>query len=119
MLQIQIPLTITEDFIEDVMETALSVGSTYWVSKIDSLTPKADSDSFSKYLSKGGVIVLTDGETNNEYIISRYTFLQGYQLYVDNCIKNGFNFYIKACDIDGGLADEILQYALFQDVIYG
>lgn len=118
-MQIMIPFEITEEFVSDVLCTAFEGGSVYWISSMSNLSPEPKSQYFSESVAKGDTIEIIDNEDHKVYKLDFNTFAEGYKRYVDYCLKNGREVYSDPCDIDAEVADIILQFALFNEIIFG
>lgn len=119
MIQIKIPFNITDEFIEDVMTTALEGGCNYWIEDVRNTNPNPKSEYFSTSLAEGDTLIITDSETCEEHAIDKYSFVEGYKRYIERRVKLGLDFYTDPCDIDSGEADDILQLAVFKEIIFG
>lgn len=119
MIQIKIPFNITDEFIEDVLCTAFEGGSNYWIYDVKNTNTSPSSHYFSTSVANGDTLIIIDNENFKEHTLDKYIFAEGFKRYVENSIARGFDFYTDPCDIDSGIADEILQYAVFKDIIFG
>lgn len=117
----EIRVELTQEDIDDIMVGALEGGITYWCFKAEAV-----GDYLGKYaseqISRGGKLKLYDSENGEKYWLDLEKFLNGFKLWVEN----GGDQYgavqgheVDCCNIDAGCADEIIQYALFGEVIYG
>ena len=68
------------------------------------------------------MLKLYDIENGDKYWLDREKFLKGFRFWVEN----GGDQYgavqgseVDCCNIDAGCADEIVQYALFGEVVFG
>lgn len=118
-MQIMIPITITEEFIADVICTAFEGGSNYWIQDVTNLSENPKSQYFSESVAKGDTILITDNEDGTDHPLNAEIFCKGYEQYVKFCISKGREVYYDPCDIDSEVADMILQFALFNDIIFG
>ena len=118
-MQVMIPFKITEDFIADVLCTAFEGGSNYWINNIENTSENPKSQYFSECVAKGDTIIITDNEDYKEYPLNSKIFARGYKRYVQFCIREGREIYYDPCDIDSEIADVILQFALFNDIVFG
>ena len=111
---------ITDEQLDDIMCTALEGGITYWCDEA-----KVVGDYLGEYaheqIARGGQLILSDSEEGKTYELNKEKLLKGLELYLTNggdaeIVREGT---IDTCEVDAIAADEIVQYALFGDVIYG
>ena len=69
-------------------------------------------DVLAEILEGGGSIKVWDREEDEDHDINLDALLNGFRLYVENNSSEDLE------DIDGCIADEIMQYACFGEVIY-
>lgn len=118
-MQIMIPFEITKEFVSDVLCTALSFGgSSYWIAEIRNLSDNPKSELFSESVAEGDTIEIMDNEDNKKYKLDFNTFAVGYIRYVTYCLQNGKQVFSDPCDIDAEVADTILQFALFDNIVF-
>lgn len=117
----EIVIQLTQQDIDDIMVGALEGGINYWCFKVDVLGEYLG-EYASEQISRGGSLKLYDSENGEKYWLDREKFLNGFKLWVEN----GGDQYgavqgseVDCCNIDAGCADEIIQYALFGEVVYG
>lgn len=125
-IQATIKASLTQENIDDIMVSALEGGICYWVSKVVVVGGKYFGEYASEQISRGGELEiwlhepLDDGK--KMYILTRDEFLHGFQLWIekggDQCgaVCDG---EVDCGEIDGCEADCIIQYALFDDIIFG
>lgn len=118
-MQIMIPFEITKEFVSEVLCTAFEGGSNYWIADVRNLSDKPKSQYFSISVAKGDTIEIIDNEDHKAYKLDFNTLAEGYKRYVDYCLKNGRQVYSDPCDIDAEIADIILQFALFNEIVFG
>jgi len=113
-------LKITDEQLDDIMCAALEGGITYWCNEA-----KVVGDYLGEYaheqIARGGKLLLSDSEEETTYELDKEKLLKGLELYLskggDAEIVRGDT--IDTCEVDAIAADEIIQYSLFGDVIYG
>ena len=118
-MKIMIPFEITEEFIADVLNTAFSGGSTYWIEDIKNTSDKPKSHYFSKSVAQGDTLEITDNEDYRIYKLDKNIFAEGYRRYVEFCLKRKMTVYYDPSDIDSIEADMILQFAIFNEIVFG
>lgn len=122
-------ININDDDIEDILESAF-IDRVMWSGYCEKDIPDGEKwldDYYSKHIVKGGKLLMLDIEDGEEYILDRETILRGigkaYQ-------ENGGTFHEwnisfvwvennKIVNMDSWLADTIIQYGVFGEVIYG
>lgn len=114
---IQIPFKITDRFVDDVMCTALSGGINYWLGGYICEDYK-EREYMYEVISAGGEIGIID-EDGNSYVLDLDVFCDGFKKYVDWSIKNNKPVYFDPSDIDAEIADIIIQFGIFDEIIYG
>ena len=107
--------------LNDLVSTALEGGITYWCGeakvKEGSMSEEAyESIEFtSDAVSKGGTLVLSDAESDDTWELDRDKLLKGIQMYCEN-------HNVAPSDLmdlyDANDADTIVQYALFNELVF-
>ena len=128
---ITINIKVTDEDVMDIMCSAIEGGIGYWAC-LDNTTkefedaPKDEpySETCAKILlNGGGVWLMDDVDDDVKYLLSLERLLVG----IENWFKSGGDKYGAVCidgtldcgNIDAECADAIIQYALFDDVVYG
>lgn len=110
---------VSDQDIDDIMVFALEGGITYWCSKAE-VVGETLGEYASDQISRGGELHLYDCESDEVYTLTLDKFLKGLSRYLcacydqitdDDCIDPG--------EIDAERADCIIQYALFNEIVYG
>ena len=124
---------ITDEQLDEIMCTALEGGITYWCDEA-----KVVGDYLGEYaheqIARGGQLILSDSEEGKTYELNKEKLLKGLELYLTNggdaeiasreivdtaeVAAATYEYTIDTCEVDAVVADEIVQYALFGDVIY-
>lgn len=123
-VQAVLQIVITGEDIDDIMASALEGGITYWCDRA-----KVDGNSLGKYaseqISRGGTLILHDMEEERSELLTKEKLLQGIKMYAEQP-KHGDIFevidhelHIDCGMVDAEVADAIIQYAVFSDIIYG
>lgn len=122
---VQIRAALTQQDIDDIMVSALEGGINYWCRRVI-----VQGDYLGKYaseqISRGGKLAVWLDEPFEDdktcYMLDLDKFLAGFKLW----IENGGDSYgaidgleVDCGQIDAGCADEIIQYALFGEIIFG
>lgn len=121
-MKVEIELIITQQDIDDIMCAALEGGINYWCSEAEVVGDYLG-EYASEQISRGGALKLHDAEEDEVYELTLEKFLSGVKQFIaagnTMCLEFSAYNYIDACNIDAGDADSIIQYALFDDVVYG
>ena len=119
--QVVINFKLTEENIDDIMDAAL-YGINYWCSEAEIVGERLG-DYASDQISRGGTLKLYDAESDNVWELTLEKFLKGFKLWV----ANGDDEYgalqsdgtVDTGEIDSAMADMIIQYALFDEIVFG
>lgn len=129
-ISITTELKITNEDIDDIVSTALEGGINYWCSKA-SVIGKYLGEYASDQISRGGELILklrepVEGEPD-EYVLSREKLLNGIKLYLSHpnrpyniigLLDKG-EIYLETANVDAEVADMIIQYAIFNEIVFG
>lgn len=123
---VQIRAALTQQDIDDIMVSALEGGINYWCRRVvvqgDYLGEYA-----SEQISRGGKLAVWLDEPFEEdktcYLLDLDKFLAGFKLWLENGCGNcdvvdASDGSVDCGEIDGTAADEIVQYALFGNVVF-
>lgn len=131
----EIEFSLTDENIDEIIYTAFEGGITYWCGRVTSVGDLLGDYNYEQ-ISRGGQLILHDLENGEEYTLTKEKFLTGIVLYVENtysgCLGklnpgdetwifesiNGELRVDPGC-IDSEIADAIIQYALFENIIFG
>ena len=108
------PFEVTDDHLESILVGCFEGGSNYWINKVE---VKLDDYKGKKYASEcvaagGELWRYADGGGN--HLLTKTSLINGLQMYLDESEYQNWP--------DGGDAqtdDLILQYALFEEIVYG
>ena len=111
---------ITGQDIDDIMSAALDGGITYWCGKAE-VVEEYLGEYASDQISRGGSLLLYDIEDGNSFELTLEKFLNGLQLWVENIrsFSLAFDGRLDMDEMDADVADAIVQYALFTEIVYG
>lgn len=120
-IKIEKEITVTQQDIDDIMDTALS-GITYWCNMVEVVGDYLG-EYASEQISRGGALKLYDAESDDVWVLTLEKLLHGIEKAYDG---NWFMDYgwcdgsvIDTCQVDGDVADTIVQYALFDELVFG
>lgn len=123
-MRIEMDVLLRNEDIDDIMVSALEGGITYWCDKAEPVGEYLGIYA-SEQISRGGILRLYDFESEDDLILTKKRFVEGFERYIKANWPVGFlepeglGLRVDPGCIDGGIADAIIQYALFGDVIYG
>jgi hypothetical protein len=116
-------IEVMDQDIDDIMVSALEGGITYWCDKAvvegDYLGTFA-----SDQISRGGVLKLHGGEEDEWYVLTKEKFMKGLKQLLDTDYgktavdEDDNGKYLDPGNVDGPMADTIIQYALFGECVY-
>lgn len=111
---------VTQQDIDDIMVSVLEGGINYWCRKAEVVGGKYLGEYASDQISRGGSLMLYDIESSDKWELTLEKFLAGLKMYVENggagCV---WDEAIDTGEIDGYAADNIVQYALFGELVFG
>ena len=115
----QIEVNLTQQDIDDIMVTALEGGINYWCRKAK-VVGEYLGEYASEQISRGGSLTLYDAESSDKWELTLEKFLNGVKLYFEQgCHVQVEDNSIDAGDIDANDADCIVQFDLFEKVVFG
>lgn len=120
-------IIVNQEDIDDIMCTALEGGITYWCMNAQSCMEsewmkKNNIEYCSEIISRGGEIILTD-EDNVKYKLTLKHFMTGLQMLIDESgeyylEQTNDGYALKTSAIDADIADLIIQYAIFGELVF-
>ena len=121
-VKVEIRVELTQQDIDDIMVAALEGGINYWCDEAAVEGGEYLGKYASDQISRGGTLLLHDTDEDAYRKLDLEKFLKGFKLW----LENGGDQYgavegheVDCCNIEAGCADEIVQYALFGEVVYG
>ena len=125
-IKAEISVRISTEDIDDIVTTALEGGICYWCKRAE-VKGKYLGEFASEQIGRGGILVLHDSVDGKEKLLNGVKqYLEDedkpYNILVDatdsvGCSKGVYE--LDCCMVDATVADMIIQYAIFDDVIYG
>jgi len=117
-VKVAFEIEVSEQDMEDIMVTALEGGINYWCGKCKILRNPADKDYASEVVAYGGVLELTDAEDPDEkWFLDQQKLLKGFAKGME---WGNFATVEDLMDShDAETADVIVQYALFDEIVFG
>lgn len=118
----KLKVTLTGQDIDDIMVAALEGGITYWCAATEVRVGKYLGKYASDQISRGGTLLLYDRGSDAKWELTLEKFLHGVKLYLEqekdaaNIIDHG---KLNTLEVDACVADSIIQYALFGEIVFG
>ena len=122
-INVKMDITVKQRDIDTIMAIALDYGVTYWCDRAEVIGEKYLGVYASDQISRGGDIRLYDAEEDKQYILTLEKFLKGLETFIT--VDRGEHEIIdrhgkiNLRKVDGEIADQIVQFALFGEVIFG
>ena len=114
--------TVTPQDIDDIMVTALEGGINYWCRKAE-VVGEYLGEYASDQISRGGSLILYDAESSDNWELNLEKLLDGIQKAIEDNWFSDYDWYVggglDCCQIDGDVADVIVQLALFDEIVFG
>lgn len=114
--------TVTTQDIDDIMVTALEGGINYWCRKAE-VVGEYLGEYASDQISRGGSLILYDAESSDHWELNLEKLLNGIQKAIEDNWFSDYDWYVDGeldcCQIDAEVADTIVQFALFDDIVFG
>jgi hypothetical protein len=123
---VTIPLKITKQFVDDVCTTAFEGGINYWCDAVRINDNDYKGGEYaSDVISRGGslTLVIDDAEDmdfeEQTITLTLDKFIKGFQQYANWAVSRNLEVCTDASDIDAELADVIIQFAVFDEIVFG
>lgn len=130
-VKVEVGVKITQEDLDDIMSTALEGGINYWCRKAE-VVGEYLGEFAHEQISRGGTLKLYDEDVGVRTLDLK-KLINGIKMYLENperpydilntesdsvgCSKGDYT--LDCCAVDGVVADMIIRYALFDDVIFG
>lgn len=124
VLKLELEVVVTQEDIDDIMAGALEGGINYWCGEAE-VVGNYLGEYASEQISRGGQLILHDIEEDETYTLDREKFMKGLKMYFEkphpyNILEEIDNrFVVDCCNADATVCDMIIQYALFDDIVFG
>lgn len=124
MLNCEFNVVVQNEDIDDIMVSALEGGITYWCNRAE-VKGEYLEEYASDQISRGGILKLHDREGARCVELTKEKFRKGLKIYMQHPRSSDFlefvdhELRIDTGYVDAQVADCIVQYAVFGDVIYG
>ena len=104
MIEFDIKIQVDDNYLDDIIDIAIEGGINYWAEEVIVFTPMSENN---------GKVFIMDIEGDG-HEITREELIKAIQTFIDN------NPEIDTLeDPDAGVADAIVQIAVFGEVVYG
>lgn len=118
-------VAVTNEDIDGIMVCALEGGINYWCKRVD-VVGEYLGEYASEQISRGGSLVLVPFEEDEPKAIDKASILNGVKMYLESPEKpydiidpkNDID-KIDVFQVDASVADMIVQYAAFGELVYG
>ena len=112
-------LVFSDENIDDIMTTAVFGGIGYWADVVGIKERKYASvvQSNSDVISKGGTLLLKDAENDDKWELDKKKLSNGIKQYCETYSYNDAETLLDEMDAD--TADYIVQFALFNEIVFG
>jgi hypothetical protein len=115
-------MRVTSEDINDIITAALEGGINYWCNEAE-VVGEYLGEYASEQISKGGTIILHDAESEDTWELNLEKLLRGIELAIEEEYLADYEWYdadsIDTCQIDADVADAIIQFAIFEEIIFG
>ena len=122
-IKIEHEITVTNQDIDDIVAIALEGGITYWCIEAEVVGGEYYGEYASDQISRGGTLRLYDAEDEEgPWDLDLEKLLNGLKLYIEQEEDSGSIYDGAGLDvfqIDACIADCIIQYAIFGEVVFG
>ena len=121
-LSVEVRVKLTEEDIDDIMVAALEGGVNYWCDEAEVIEEKRVADWGHEQIARGGCLILHDMESEDKWELNLEKFINGVKLWISEgyafgcgAIEHGT---IDCCQVDAIQADNIVQLALFGEIVF-
>lgn len=122
-IEITRKVKVSDQDIDDIMVCALEGGINYWCCKCEVYGGKYLGEYASDQISRGGTLIFFDAESDNQWSMNKGDFINGLKQYLSESPDAGDilkpDGTLDLFEVDGIVADSIVQYALFNEVVFG
>lgn len=131
LIDLTVPIEITDEFVLDVIVTMFEGGSNYWIDHVEcDIEHKPKGMPVSEWITKQILemkeVMITDNEWHERVPFTYHKFIDGLKMWVkqfpDHVTFDSVDMgktLIDSGNIDANEADLILQLAVFDEVVFG
>ena len=117
-IKTEISVIVSGQDIDDILCTAFEGGINYWCGGVK-VVGEYLGEYASDQISRGGTLKLFIEDEEEWAELTMDNLLIGVSKYLQKDTTIIYKGELDTCQIDADIADQIIQYALFGDVIYG
>ena len=123
-MSVEFKVRITDEDIDDIMVSALEGGINYWCCRAEAVGLPLG-EYASDQISRGGMLRLYDREDESAYELTKEKLVKGISMYLENPTQSDVlevidhELRLDTSYVDADVSDCMVQYALFDDIIYG
>ncbi len=129
-INVNVEVEITDNDIDDIVCTALEGGIHYWAKRAEIIGKRLGENPHQQIAKKGKLLIhLTepfDKNNTSDYTLTKSKTIKGIKQYLENPDKpydifdtyEEGKFRLDTCQVDSIVADMIIQYALFNEIIF-
>ena len=124
-------ITVTNQDIDDIVCTALECGISYWANEAE-VVGEYLGEYAHEQIARGGELIIHLDEPIKEggktkYTLTKANFLNGLRSYLNDGMKpyeitywdnKNYEYKLETGEVDAVVADMIIQYALFDEVVF-
>jgi hypothetical protein len=108
-------LEITNEGIEYLMSTALEGGINYWANQCKIIENPSKKEYASEILAHGGILMICE-DCGEKHFINKNTIIKGILKAIKHLNYSDFNKFVEDHDVE--YADLVVQYAIFEKIVY-
>lgn len=111
---------VTPEDIDNILNCAFEGVTSDWCARVEPVEGFYGND-VSEQISRGGTLRLYDMESDKVYTLTLAKMLRGIRLWIENAIDSEGvvdEGRLDCCCVDAVVADAMLQYALFDELVY-
>lgn len=116
-LEVKFTVHVTAEDIDDIIRTAFEGGICYWCDEVE-VVGKYLGKYASEQISRGGKLVLYDVESSDKWELTLDKFAKGLKEWLSWNPDFTTDGGIDTANVDANCADEIIQYALFGELMF-
>lgn len=124
--EVNLNVIVTEEDIDDIMVSALEGGISFWCREAKVIGERLGEGWGHEQIARGGILRLYDAEDGEHYDLDREKFMAGLKKYLEHPLYDGTilrEIHEDRMELDCGMidapaADQIIQYALFGEIMY-
>lgn len=129
-ISLNFDLYLTKEEIDNILSAVLDEGTAEYTAQVETAEEEFLGDYITEQISLNGALIFhldesVDNTDQTEYTLTKEKFLKGLKQYITEN-ENGANILafdngqliVDTSTVDAGIADAILQYALFDEIVF-